>query len=110
MERLVIEISVMVALVWAVLHYRTKYQNSVIRHRDAAVMWRKMMLSIVGEQIGTYFPGSPIHNYVFRVKNEQIEIMIGDDEHMVAVDMDSFREDGEAALDEAYNRFMANVR
>jgi hypothetical protein len=110
MERLFIELTVCVALIYSVLYYRNKYRASVIHHRDAAMMWRKMMLSVMGEIIGAHFRGSMVNNYIVRLKEEEIEISIGDDDSLIPVDMPAFKLDPNAALDEAYNRFVTNVR
>lgn len=110
MERFFLEACAMGALVYGIFYYRRKFINSVIHHRDAAVLWRKMMLNVMGEMIGGYFRGSAVNNYVVRVKDQKVEILIGDDDHMVEVDMPLFNADSTAALDDAYNRFVANVR
>ncbi len=110
MEKFFLEVCVVVALVCGILYYRRKYRNSVIHHRDTAILWRKMMLSVMGEIIGARFSGSVVSNHIVRLKGQELEIMIGDDDHMVEVDTALFNVDPETALDEAYNRFIANVR
>jgi len=110
MEWFFLEAFVAIALVYGILYYRRKYRNAVIHHRDAAVLWRKMMLSVMGEIIGARFRGSVVNNYIVRLRDQDLEIMIGDDDHMVVVDAALFRADPNSALDDAYSRFIANVR
>ena len=110
MDRFFLEVSVAMMFVGGILYYRRKYRDSVIHHRDAAFVWRKMMLSVMGEIIGAHFRGSAVNNYIVRLKDEKLDIMIGDEDHMVLVDAESFNAEPNAALDEAYNRFIANIR
>ena len=110
MERFFIELAVGAALIYSILYYRRKYRASVIHHYEAAMLWRKMMLGVISEQIGAHFKGSMINNYIIRLNNEEIEISVGDDDSLIPVDMQAFKLDPASALDEAYNRFVTNVR
>jgi hypothetical protein len=109
MERLVFEISVVIALVWSIFYYRRKYRNSVIHHRDAAILWQKLMLGVLSEQITAHFKNSMVNNHIVRVRENQIEIMIGDEDSLVPINMESFKLDPAAALEDAYSKFVANV-
>ncbi len=89
------------------LHYRSKYRKSVIHHRDAALLWQKMMMNVMSEQVKGYFKDTPITNHVVRLnKNKKIEILIGDEDFLVNVNMDMFNHDVEDAFKQAYNEFV----
>lgn len=92
------------------LYYRRKYRKSVIHHHDAAIMWQRMMMNIMSEQIGRYFKETHVNNYIVCLRGSKIDISIGDEETMVPVDMDLFKEDVDKAFEDAYNRFLTNVR
>jgi hypothetical protein len=93
------------------LYYRYKYQKAIIHHHEAAFIWRQLMMNVLSEQIAAHFKGSLINNRVIHLtKDNKIEILVGDEDAMVAVDMEMFNEDANLAFDDAYNKFMAKVR
>jgi len=92
------------------LYYRSKYREAVIHHRAAAKLWQKMMMNIMSEQIGRYFRDTCITNHVVRYRNDKIEISVGNEDVLVAVDMELFKIDIDKAFEDAYNRFVIHVR
>ena len=90
-------VCIVALLAFGCFYYRGKYRAAVVHHRDAAVLWQRMMLNIMGEQIAAHFRNSMVNNYVVRLNKSEIEISIGDEDLMIPVDMLFFKTDPNAA-------------
>lgn len=110
MERFFIELIVGAALIYGIFYFRSKYRKAIIHHHDAAMLWQKMMMNIMSEQVGRYFKNTQVNNHVVCLRGAKIDISIGDEEVMVPVDMELFKEDVDRAFEEAYNKFVTHVR
>lgn len=106
---LYVEISIGLVLIAGIVYYRRKYRAAVLHHREACVTHQRMLLSITSAQVESYFQDSMVTNHIVRLNKGKIEILIGNDDYLVPVDMGEIN-DPRVAFDNAYNKFMAHVR
>lgn len=99
-----------ITFAFGTLHYRNKWLAAVSHHASASKLWQRMMLNIMSEQISAKFANTAVANHVVRAdqKSGKIEILIGNDESLVPVDMELFKSDVDLAFEEAYSRFVLN--
>lgn len=109
MERFFIEFVVGAALIYGIFHFRSKYRKAVIHHYEAALVWQKMMMSIMSEQVTRYFKETNITNHTICLRKNKMAISIGDESVLVPVDMELFKEDIDKAFEDAYNKFVTHV-
>lgn len=88
------------------LYYRCKYHIAVTHHQEAACVWQRMMMNIMSEQIAHHFKGSMVSNHIIRYRNNKIEISIGNENILIPVDMQLFKNDVAEALDKAYSELV----
>jgi hypothetical protein len=110
MWRLLFELGVGSVLVYGILYCRQQYLEAVIHHHDAAILWQRMMMNIMSEQVGRYFKNTHVNNHIVYLRGAKIDISIGDEDVLIPVDMDLFKEDIDKAFEDAYNRFVIHVR
>ena len=63
--------------------------------------YQQQFLRKLHNSLYDFFDGSPINHYVIKLNKDGLTINIGDDEDMIAVDMEDFRENPPAALERA---------
>jgi hypothetical protein len=98
-------------MAFGVLYYRKRWLKAKSHHASAAKLWQKMMLNIMSEQIASKFANTAVANHVVRAKEDgKIEILIGNDDALVPVDMELFKSDVDLAFEEAYSRFVFNTK
>lgn len=110
MWRLLFELGVGSVLVYGVLYFKQKYCEAVVHHHNAAILWQRMMMGIMSEQVGRYFKNTNISNHIICLRGSKIDISIGDEDVLIPVDMDLFKEDVDKAFEDAYSRFVIHVR
>ena len=88
-------------------------QNKLIDQNDKLIEQNKKLVAALEEyqhqffeklhqSLYDFFEGSPIDHYIIKMDKEgDITIQIGQDDDMVQVDMDVFRENPPAALEQA---------
>lgn len=104
-----IEISIGIGLIAGIVYYRWKFRQAVLQHREACVVHQRMLLCIMSGQVESYFRDSMVTNHVVRLNKGKIEILIGNNDHLIPVDMGQIN-DPSVAFDNAYNKFMEYVR
>lgn len=97
-------------LTFGLVYYRSKYRKAVVHHHDSAILWQRMMMNIMSEQVGRYFKNTNISNHIICLRGNKIDISIGDEDVLIPVDMDLFKEDVDKAFEDAYSRFVIHVR
>jgi len=80
------------------------YRNLKEHHEVMVKLWQAFTAEVLTTYIASYFKGSPVTNYVVKLKKDGLEISIGDETNLVKVNMD--RKDIVSALEEAYSAFV----
>jgi len=104
-------IVVFTIMAFSILYYRKQWLKAESHHKSATKLWQRMMLNVMSEQIGVKFANTSAVNHIVRAKEDgRIEILIGNDDALVPVDMELFKSDVDLAFEEAYSRFVFNTK
>lgn len=96
---------------YGTLYYRKKWLKAESHHKSASKLWQRMMLNIMSEQIAAKFANTAVANHVVRADEKgKIEILIGNDDELVPVNMELFNSDVDLAFEEAYSRFVSSIK